>query len=101
MHVYRSINNKSVHVFQLQKSITIYLVYICCNLFLKCLLLLFENLNLATNLDYFCFFTMLIACNCMPLYKTLNCNAKNEPPYLATTLKLMCSKLGNEDQHMF
>ncbi len=32
MHVYKDTNNKLVHIFQLQKSITIYLVYICCNL---------------------------------------------------------------------
>jgi hypothetical protein len=37
MHVYRSINNKLVHTFQLQKSIIIYLVYICCNFFNKCI----------------------------------------------------------------
>jgi len=28
---------------------------------------------------------MLIACKCMPLCKKLDCDAKNEPPYLATT----------------
>jgi hypothetical protein len=34
MHVYRGINNKLVYIFQLQKSNTIYLVYICCNFLL-------------------------------------------------------------------
>jgi hypothetical protein len=29
---------------------------------------------------------MLIACKCTPLCKKLNCKAKNEPTYLATTL---------------
>jgi hypothetical protein len=29
---------------------------------------------------------LLIACKCTPLYKKLDCNAKNEPLYLATTL---------------
>jgi hypothetical protein len=36
--------------FQLQKSITIYLVYICCNFFYRHLLFQVENLNIATNL---------------------------------------------------
>jgi hypothetical protein len=31
---------------------------------------------------------MLIACKCMPLFKKLDCDAKNEPPYLATTPKV-------------
>jgi hypothetical protein len=54
-HVYRGTNNKLIHIFQLQKSITIYLVYICCNYFYKCLILQVENLNLATNLEHYCF----------------------------------------------
>jgi hypothetical protein len=78
-------NNKLVHIFQLQKSITIYLVYICCNFFNMCLLLQVENLNLATNLENYYFYAMLIACKCAPLCKKLNCNSKSEPPYIATT----------------
>jgi hypothetical protein len=85
MHVYRDTNNKIVHIFQFQNFITIYLVYICCNFFNRCFLLQVENLNLATNLDNYYFNAMLIASKCTPLYKKLDCDAKNEPPYLATT----------------
>ncbi len=84
MHVYRCINSKLVHIFQLQKSITIYFVYICCNFFYRCLLLQVENLNLATKFENYCFYAMLIACKSMSLCKTLDCDAKSEPPYLAT-----------------
>jgi hypothetical protein len=84
MHVYRSTNNKLIHIFQLQKFITIYLVYVCCNFFYKCLLQV-ENLNLTTNFENYCFYVMLIAYKCTRLCKKLNCNAKSEPPYLATT----------------
>ncbi len=52
--------------------------------FYRCLLLQIDNPNLATSLDFFCFYAMLIACKCMPLWKKLYCNTKNEPPYLAT-----------------
>jgi hypothetical protein len=82
MHVYRGTNNKLVHIFQLKKSITIYVA----NVFYKCLLLQVENLNLATNLENSFFYAMLVACKCMPLCKKLDCDAKSEPPYLATTL---------------
>jgi hypothetical protein len=44
-----------------------------------------DNLNLATNLENYCFYAMLIACKSMPLCKKLDCDAKSEPPYLATT----------------
>ncbi len=37
------------------------------------------------NLENYCFYAMLIACKCMPFYKKLNCDTKNEPPYLAIT----------------
>jgi tryptophan-rich sensory protein len=84
MHVYRG-TNKTIHIFQPQKSITIYLVSICCNFFYICLFFQVENLNLATNLENYCFYAMLIASKCTPLYKKLDCNAKSEPPYLATT----------------
>ncbi len=84
MHVYRSTNNKPVHIFQFQKSITIYLMYICCNFFYKCLLQV-DNLNLVTNLKNYCFYAMLIACKCMRFYKKMDCEAKSESPYLATT----------------
>jgi hypothetical protein len=46
-----------------------------------------ENLNLTTNLENYHFYTMLIACKCTPFCKTLDYNAKSEPPYLATTFE--------------
>ncbi len=76
MYVYKCTNNKLVHIFQLQKSIIIYLVYICCNFKNKCLLLQVENLNLVTNLENYCFCAMLIACKRMPLCKKLDCDTK-------------------------
>ncbi len=54
-------------------------------IFFKILLLQVENLNLATNLENYCFYAMLIACKCMALCKKLNCDTKSEPPYFATT----------------
>jgi hypothetical protein len=84
MHVYKGVNNKPIHIFQLQKSIIIYLMYICCNFFNRCLLQV-DNLNLVTNLKNYCFYAMLIACKCTPFCKKLDCNTKSESPYLATT----------------
>jgi hypothetical protein len=86
MHVYRGTNNKPIHNFQLQKFITIYLVYICCNSFYRCFLLQDENLNLATNLGNDCFYGMLITFKCTPLCIKLDYDAKSDPRYLATTL---------------
>jgi hypothetical protein len=64
----------------------IYLVYICCNFFFnRCLFLQVDNLNLATNLENYCFYAMLIASKCTPLCKKLDCDVKSEPHYLATT----------------
>ncbi len=57
----------------------------------KYILLQVENLNIATNLENYCFYAMLIACKCMPLCKKLDYNAKSEPPYLATTHLLLIS----------
>ncbi len=48
----------------------------------RCLFLKVENLNLATNLENYCFYAMLITCKCTPLYKKMDCDAKNEPPTL-------------------
>ncbi len=84
MHLYGGTNNKPIHIFQLKKSITIYFVYICCNLFNRCLVLQIDNQNFATNLENYYFYAMLIACKCTPLYKKLDHDAKNEP-YLVTT----------------
>jgi len=86
MHVYRGTNNKPVHIFQLKKFITIYLVYIGCNFFYRCLLLQVDNLNLTINLEIYCFYAMLITCKCTPLCKKVDCDTKNEPPYFTTTL---------------
>jgi hypothetical protein len=84
MHLYKSTNNKPIHIFQLQKFITIYLVYICCKFFYICLLQV-ENLDLTTNLENYYVYGMLIACKCTSFYITLDYDAKSEPPYLATT----------------
>jgi hypothetical protein len=84
MHVYRGTNNKLVHIFQLQKSITIYLMYRCYNVFYRYLFQV-ENLYLATNLENYYFHVMLITCKCMSFCKKLDHDAKNEPPYFATT----------------
>jgi len=83
MHVYKGTNNKPIHIFQLQKSITIYFYYICCNFFYRCLLLQVDNLNLVTNLKFYCFYVMLITCKCTGLWKKLDCDKKNGPPYFA------------------
>jgi hypothetical protein len=65
------------------------LLYIWCVyviiLFNKCLILQIDNQNLATNLKFYYFNVMLIACKCTPLCKKLDYDTKNEPPYLATT----------------
>ncbi len=63
----------------------IWCVYVVIVLYI-CLFLQVDNLNLATNLENYCLYAMLIACKCTPLYKKPNCNARSEPPYLATTL---------------
>jgi hypothetical protein len=85
MYVYGGTNNKPIPISQLQKPITIYLVCICYNFFYRCLVLQIDNQNLATNLKNYYFNAMLIACKCTPLYKKLDYDTKNEPPYLATT----------------
>ncbi len=64
------------------------LLYIWClyvATFFICLLHV-DNLNLATSLENYCLYAMLIACKCTLLCKKMDCNAKSEPPYLATTL---------------
>ncbi len=86
MHVYRSTNSKLIYIFPLQKS-NIYLVYICCNFFHRCLIVQVGNLNLDTNLENISFYAMLITCKCTPLGKKLDYNTNNDPPYLAITLK--------------
>jgi hypothetical protein len=67
------------------KSSLLYIWYIYVAIFFyRCLFFQVGNLNLATNLENYCFYAMLIACKCTPLCKKLNCNAKSEPPYLVT-----------------
>ncbi len=61
--------------------------------FYRCLLLQIDNLNLATSLENYCFYVMLIACKRTPLWKKLYCDIKNEPPYLANTLHYLSLKL--------
>jgi hypothetical protein len=85
MHVYSGPNNKLIHIFQFQKSITIYLgIYVA--IFLNKSLLQVNNQYLATNLENYYFYSMLVSCKCTPLCKKLDYNVKSEPPYLATTL---------------
>ncbi len=86
MYVYKSTNSKLVHIFQLQKSVIIYFVHICCNFVYRCLLFQIDNLNLATNFENYCSCAMLIACKCMPFCKKMDCDTKSEPHYHATTL---------------
>ncbi len=86
MHVHKSTNSKLVHIFQLQKLITKYLVYICCNFVYRCLLFQVDNLNLATNLENDCSCAMLITCKCTPFCEKLDCDTKSEPPYHVITL---------------
>jgi hypothetical protein len=68
------------------------LLYILCTyvviIFYRCFFFQVDNLYLATNLENDCFYSMLRACKYMPLCKKLDCDAKSEPPYLATTRKL-------------
>ncbi len=52
--------------------------------FYRCLLRV-ENLNLATNLENYYLYAILITCKCMPLCKKLDYDTKNEPPYFATS----------------
>jgi hypothetical protein len=63
----------------------IWCIYVTIFLYKFLLLLQVENLNLTTILENYFFNSMLIACKCTPLCKKLDCDAKNEPTYLATT----------------
>ncbi len=40
-------------------------------------------------MENYCFCAMFITCKCTPFCKKLDCDAKNEPPYLATTYMLV------------
>jgi hypothetical protein len=48
-----------------------------------------QNLNIATNLENYYFYGMLIACKCMPFCKKQDYDAKNEPPTLQPPLKMI------------
>ncbi len=48
-------------------------------IFYRYFILQVENLNLATNLENYCFYAMLVACKCITLCKEMDCDAKNEP----------------------
>jgi hypothetical protein len=94
MHVYLGTNqiaNQSIFFNFKSPLLYIWCIFVTI-LFYECFLQI-ENLNLATNLEFFCYYVVLIACKCMPLCKRLNCDTKSEPPYFATTLlcKLMYS----------
>jgi hypothetical protein len=58
----------------------------------KCHFLQVENQDLATNLENYYFYAMLIKCKCMPLYKKLDCDAKKwttllyKPPSMGVKL---------------
>jgi hypothetical protein len=87
MHVYRGTNYKLVHIFQLQKSITIYLVYICCNFFIYMSSSSSWKSKSNHKFEKLLFHVVLITYKCMPLCKKLDYDAKSEPSYLATTLQ--------------
>jgi hypothetical protein len=85
MYIKAQIANQSI-IFNF-KNLLLYIwcIYVA-TLFYRCLLFQVENLNLATNLENYCFYVMLIACKCTTLCKKKNCDTKSEPPYPATTL---------------
>jgi hypothetical protein len=60
MHVYKGTNSKPVHIFQLQKFIIIWYIYLVIILY-RCLFFQVDNLNLITNLKNYYFYAMLIA----------------------------------------
>jgi hypothetical protein len=83
MHVYKGINNKPVHIFQLQKSIIyVWCIYVVI-FFYRCFFLQVDNLNLATNLENYFLNVILMTCKkCMARYKRLNRDAKVSHPIL-------------------
>jgi len=90
MHVYRGIKKQTSPYFStLKVHYYIFGVYLL-QFFLSRCLLQVENLYLATNLENYYFYVMLITCKCTPFYKKSDCDVKSEPPYLATTLSI-CS----------
>jgi len=57
----------------------------------KCLFIQVDDLNITTNLAYYWFYGMLIAC------KKLNCDAKNERPYFGTTWRTSITNATSKD----
>ncbi len=84
MYIEAQTINQSIFFYFKSPLLYIWCIYVTIffNIFF---LLQVDNLNLATNLENYCFKTLLIACKCTPLCKKLDCNVKNEPPYFAAT----------------
>jgi len=98
MYIEAQIVNQSIFFNFKSSLLYIWCIYIAI-FFYRCLFLQVDNLNLVTNLEFF-FNVMLIACKCMPFCKKLDCDTKNEPPYLATTLTYVAftiDEVGNKD----
>jgi hypothetical protein len=85
MYIEAQTTNQSIFFNFKSPLLYIWCIYVA-NVFNKCFFLQVGNLNLAANLENYCFYVMLIVCKCMQLCKKLDCNLKSEPPYLATTL---------------
>ncbi len=86
MYIKAQTTNQSIFLNLKNSSLYIWCIYVTIS-FCRCLLQ-GDNLNLTTNLKNYCFYAMLIMSKCTPLYQKLDCDAKNEPPYLVTTLVL-------------
>jgi hypothetical protein len=79
------------------KSPLLYIWCICVAiLFYICFFLQVDNLNLVTILENYYFYAMLTTCKCMPICKKMDCDAKSEPPYLATTQLDVLDKVGRK-----
>jgi hypothetical protein len=107
MYINAQIVNQSI-IFNF-KSLLLYIWYIYVAIFFyRCLLFQVENLNVATNLENYNFYVMLITCKCTTLCKKLDCDTKNEPPYFATTwygkdmmiMRHSCTPLKRHWRHM-
>jgi hypothetical protein len=84
MYIEAQIANQSI-IFNF-KSLLLYIwcIYVVIVL-IDVFFLQVENLNLATNLENYYFYAMLIACKCTTFCKKMDCDTKSEAPYLATT----------------
>jgi hypothetical protein len=77
MHVYKTTSLKIVLIFQLQKSIVIYLVYTCCSFFYRCVFIQVENFNIFTNLAFYFVLWHINNTQLHDICKKLQCNAKS------------------------